>query len=228
MFAIGPSTLAQGQTLVRQAGGNTTLALMLLVLTNTIAVFIAPFLIKAMLASQADGIQLDSARLLINLVITVLAPSIVGKASHPVLLMSLCIQALLHSHGRRDNYAFCESCLRKPECAPPLIPDGRSCGVVMYLSLVSLCSTAGCTFRLEKCPKKKCHPNLLMQLHRHAKRKSLKGLKRVTDRGCSCITACSNVLCNLGQESLLMCVPVLRRSSGSSSPHWPGGCPTTG
>ena len=81
MFAIGPSTLAQGQTLVRQAGGNTTLALMLLVLTNTIAVFIAPFLIKAMLASQAAGVKLDSAHLLINLVITVLAPSVVGKAS---------------------------------------------------------------------------------------------------------------------------------------------------
>ena len=67
MFAIGPSTLAQGQTLVRQAGGNTTLALMLLVLTNTIAVFIAPFLIKAMLASQAAGVKLDSAHLLTNL-----------------------------------------------------------------------------------------------------------------------------------------------------------------
>ncbi|CAK0786867.1 hypothetical protein CVIRNUC_010081 [Coccomyxa viridis] len=79
VFAIGPSTLAQGQTLVRQAGGNTTLALMLLVLSNTLAVFIAPFLIKAMLASRSDGIHLDSAGLLINLVVTVLAPSIVGK-----------------------------------------------------------------------------------------------------------------------------------------------------
>ena len=81
VFAIGPSTLAQGQTLVRQAGGNTTLALMLLVLSNTLAVFIAPFLIKAMLASRSDGIHLDSAGLLINLVVTVLAPSIVGKVA---------------------------------------------------------------------------------------------------------------------------------------------------
>ena len=79
MFAIGPSTLAQGQTLVRQAGGNTTLALMLLLLSNTLAVFIAPFLIKAMLASRSDGISVDSASLLINLLVTVLAPSIVGK-----------------------------------------------------------------------------------------------------------------------------------------------------
>ena len=68
---------------MRQAGGNTTLALMLLVMTNTLAVFIAPFLIKAMLASQADGVKLDSAHLLINLVITVLAPSIVGKVQIP-------------------------------------------------------------------------------------------------------------------------------------------------
>lgn len=90
MFAIGPSTLAQGQTLVRQAGGNTTLALMLLVLTNTIAVFIAPFLIKAMLASQAAGVKLDSAHLLTNLVITVLAPSIVGKVHGPSCLRCTC------------------------------------------------------------------------------------------------------------------------------------------
>ena len=95
MFAIGPSTLAQGQTLVRQAGGNTTLALMLLVLTNTIAVFIAPFLIKAMLASQAAGVKLDSARLLTNLVITVLAPSIVGKACYPHTPNASCFLALI-------------------------------------------------------------------------------------------------------------------------------------
>ena len=82
VFAIGPSTLAQGQTLVRQAGGNTTLALMLLVLSNTLAVFIAPFLIKAMLASRSDGIHLDSAGLLINLVVTVLAPFHCWQGGH--------------------------------------------------------------------------------------------------------------------------------------------------
>ena len=91
VFAIGPSTLAQGQTLVRQAGGNTTLALMLLVLSNTLAVFIAPFLIKAMLASRSDGIHLDSAGLLINLVVTVLAPSIVGKVGASLYIHSLAV-----------------------------------------------------------------------------------------------------------------------------------------
>jgi predicted Na+-dependent transporter len=54
---------------------------MLLVLTNTIAVFIAPFLIKAMLSSKSSGISLNSTGLLINLVITVLAPSVVGKVA---------------------------------------------------------------------------------------------------------------------------------------------------
>ena len=90
VFAIGPSTLAQGQTLVRQAGGNTTLALMLLVLSNTLAVFIAPFLIKAMLASRSDGIPLDSAGMLMHRVVTVLAPSIVGKVG-----ASLCMHSLV-------------------------------------------------------------------------------------------------------------------------------------
>ena len=106
MFAIGPSTLAQGQTLVRQAGGNTTLALMLLVMTNTIAVFIAPFLIKAMLASQAASVKLDSAHLLTNLVITVLAPSIVGKARDPSSHRRLCSSRIYVSAScERGPYA---------------------------------------------------------------------------------------------------------------------------
>ena len=109
VFAIGPSTLAQGQTLVRQAGGNTTLALMLLVLSNTLAVFIAPFLIKAMLASRSDGIHLDSAGLLINLVVTVLAPSIVGKVGATLCAHCLAVQpCTLHCQGSLT--AGCLSC----------------------------------------------------------------------------------------------------------------------
>ena len=91
-FAVGPTTLAQGQTLVAQAGGNTALALMLLVLTNMLAVFTVPFLFKAVLSSKSDSsVQINSANLLLNLVITILAPAIVGKASHlPYLLLYIC------------------------------------------------------------------------------------------------------------------------------------------
>ncbi len=97
-FAVGPTTLAQGQTLVAQAGGNTALALMLLVLTNMLAVFTVPFLFKAVLSSKADSVQINSANLLINLVITILAPAIVGKASCKLLAspaQKMCIKVLV-------------------------------------------------------------------------------------------------------------------------------------
>ena len=65
-----------------QAGGNTALALMLLVVTNVLAVFIAPFLVKAILASRVDAsqIRLSPTGLLVDLVITILTPALVGKA----------------------------------------------------------------------------------------------------------------------------------------------------
>lgn len=85
VFAVGPTTLAQGQTLVAQAGGNTALALLLLVATNIIAVFTAPFLVQATLASRGGSghVSLQPANLLINLVVTILAPAIVGKVCAP-------------------------------------------------------------------------------------------------------------------------------------------------
>ncbi len=83
-FAVGPTTLAQGQTLVAQAGGNTALALMLLVLTNILAVFTVPFLFRAVLSSRADSVTISSTNLLLNLVITILIPAIIGKASYSV------------------------------------------------------------------------------------------------------------------------------------------------
>lgn len=65
-----------------QAGGNTALALMLLVVTNILAVFIAPFLVKAILASRVDAsqISISPTALLLDLVITILVPALIGKA----------------------------------------------------------------------------------------------------------------------------------------------------
>ena len=102
MFAIGPCTLAQGQTLVAQAGGNTALALMLLVVTNILAVFISPFLVQAILATRyaAGHVSLQPGRLLINLVVTILTPSLVGKVRHllhpPTLTLCLGLACIVH------------------------------------------------------------------------------------------------------------------------------------
>lgn len=68
---------------------------MLLVLTNMLAVFTVPFLFKAVLSSKSDSsVQINSANLLLNLVITILAPAIVGKASS---LCHTCSFASAHS-----------------------------------------------------------------------------------------------------------------------------------
>jgi len=53
-------------------------AWVLLLITVTIIVCQAPFLIMAMLASQADSVRLDSAHHLFNMVLAVMAPFIVG------------------------------------------------------------------------------------------------------------------------------------------------------
>ena len=66
--------------------GNTALALLLLVATNIIAVFTTPFLVQAALATRggASGhVSLQPASLLINLVVTILAPAVVGKVCAP-------------------------------------------------------------------------------------------------------------------------------------------------
>jgi predicted Na+-dependent transporter len=96
-FAIGPSTLAQGQTLVAQAGGNTALALMLLVLTNVLAIITVPFLFKAILSTEvaAGSISLDSIQLLISLVITMLAPAVAGKACRGLPPRRRCVACLV-------------------------------------------------------------------------------------------------------------------------------------
>jgi predicted Na+-dependent transporter len=111
VFAIGPCTLAQGQTLVAQAGGNTALALMLLVVTNILAVFISPFLVQAILSTrfQAGGISLQPGKLLINLVVTILSPALLGKARPPALIHpSLPSAALVGLHP------LCACCKRNP------------------------------------------------------------------------------------------------------------------
>ena len=66
--------------------GNTALALLLLVATNIIAVFTTPFLVQAALATRGGGsghVSLQPASLLINLVVTILAPAVVGKVRAP-------------------------------------------------------------------------------------------------------------------------------------------------
>lgn len=79
IFALVPTTIASGITLVTAARGNAALALMLTVITNVLAVFILPFTVPLVI-SQAQSVSLDPVDMLIKLVLTILVPLLIGKA----------------------------------------------------------------------------------------------------------------------------------------------------
>ena len=79
IFAIVPTTLTSGVTLVTQAYGNGTLALMLTVTTNLIGILTVPFFVQWIVAS-GTSVEIDAADLLMKMALTVLVPLIVGKA----------------------------------------------------------------------------------------------------------------------------------------------------
>ncbi len=102
-----------------QAGGNTALALMLLVLTNMLAVFTVPFLFRAVLSSNADSVSISATSLLLNLVITILIPAIVGKVLPHINLPFLHPLAVSRGLRVRDVALDCMVCV------------GFACGVFM-------------------------------------------------------------------------------------------------
>ncbi|KAL4434255.1 hypothetical protein ABPG75_000696 [Micractinium tetrahymenae] len=75
-----PQTLGIGISLVRSCGGNEGLALMLTVGTNIIGIFTMPLCLKALFSGTDFDLSIDMAALLVNLLISVLVPSVIGKA----------------------------------------------------------------------------------------------------------------------------------------------------
>lgn len=85
LFVCGPSTLSSGVVLTAEAGGSSAVALLLTVLTNTVAVAVTPFTVTLAFASQAskpgetEVEQLDPVPLILALLLFVLLPLAVGK-----------------------------------------------------------------------------------------------------------------------------------------------------
>ena len=73
-----PTTLTSGITMVREAGGNWVLAMMLTVGTNLLAVLTLPVALKFLL--QFAEVNIDALDLLWKLSITKLVPLVIGKA----------------------------------------------------------------------------------------------------------------------------------------------------
>ncbi|KAG2439236.1 hypothetical protein HXX76_004598 [Chlamydomonas incerta] len=82
IFCLVPTTLGIGIALVRSCKGNEAIALLLTVGTNMLGVFLMPPWLRFLFLNYDAGINLniDIPDLLVKLSITILAPSILGKA----------------------------------------------------------------------------------------------------------------------------------------------------
>lgn len=92
LFCCVPTTLTSGVTLVAGALGNSALALMLTVLTNTVGVFTVPFILNAVLESAPGGggaggekgdMVETAAKLLIKLIFSIIVPMVWACPSSP-------------------------------------------------------------------------------------------------------------------------------------------------
>lgn len=78
IFLSVPTTLTMGIALVDQAGGNTTLALLLIITSNLFGILTVPFAVKLILGSQSEA-SIDAIQLLLKLLLSILTPLILGK-----------------------------------------------------------------------------------------------------------------------------------------------------
>ncbi|KAL4439853.1 hypothetical protein ABPG75_002854 [Micractinium tetrahymenae] len=80
LFAAVPTTLGIGVSLVRTCKGNEGLALLLTVASNLLGIFTMPIWLKALFHGSSLDVHVDIPNLLAKLVITILVPSVIGKA----------------------------------------------------------------------------------------------------------------------------------------------------
>ena len=81
VFCCMPTTLSSGVSLTQAVGGNTALALLLTIITNVLGIFTIPFLLSALLGSGSGAVRLDPLPLLLQLLRTILLPTIAGACA---------------------------------------------------------------------------------------------------------------------------------------------------
>lgn len=79
IFSAMPSTISSGVVLTQAAKGNVALALLFSVVSNMASVITSPLWVSAFLSTGNAGGSLDPLSLLLQLVLTILVPLIVGK-----------------------------------------------------------------------------------------------------------------------------------------------------
>ncbi|XP_062506094.1 uncharacterized protein LOC134182681 [Corticium candelabrum] len=79
VFCVAPCTISAGIIMVSQLNGNSALAVLLTVVTNTLSVFTMSPLLSLLASFNSDG-SLSIGSVVLKLLLTVLVPIIVGKA----------------------------------------------------------------------------------------------------------------------------------------------------
>jgi sodium/bile acid cotransporter 7 len=95
IFCVVPTTLGVGVALTAVAKGNQALALLLTVATNLLGIVTVPYELKLILLGSSV-VSVDPGNLVVKLILTVLVPSVIGKA-----LCSTCkpIKAAVRRHN---------------------------------------------------------------------------------------------------------------------------------
>ena len=84
IIAVAPVTIAAGTVLTALARGNVPLSLFICVLCNFLSILTIPFSLKLML-HFGQTIELPILKMLINLAVTVLLPTVIGQVLRPLL-----------------------------------------------------------------------------------------------------------------------------------------------
>ncbi|KXZ41843.1 hypothetical protein GPECTOR_263g673 [Gonium pectorale] len=84
IFCLVPTTLGIGVALVRSCRGNEAIALLLTVASNMLGVFTMPLYLRLLFLNHDTGglkLNIDIPNLLVKLSLTILVPSVIGKAA---------------------------------------------------------------------------------------------------------------------------------------------------
>lgn len=81
VFCCVPTALSSGVTLTQAVGGNTALALLMVIATNIAGIFTMPFMLAAVMRGGSSGVALEPIPLLLSLVQSILVPLMIGIAA---------------------------------------------------------------------------------------------------------------------------------------------------
>lgn len=102
LFCAVPTTLSSGVAMVKSAGGNVPLALILTTATNLLGVFTMPYSMSLIFQSSGN-IKIDGIKMLTQLVIQTLIPLVLGILLQKVPAIKDCVTSIKAYLGKASN-----------------------------------------------------------------------------------------------------------------------------